>query len=139
MRRKKRSFAINSKANKIIRLNIATKLQQLYIHKNHSYNANLLIRDTLISAKFHQRPIFRLTLSLPKKFHANCAIGVQWTPDFKRAFGRKHLTQINKLTVKTVKTNNLNTKTNNKRYKKQNKNAVFRPYHIYSVALPVKD
>ena len=46
---------------------------------------------------------FTLTLCLPKKFHAICTVGVQWTPDFKKAFGRKHLTQINKLTLKTVK------------------------------------
>ena len=35
--------------------------------------------------------------------------------------------------------NNLNTKTSNKRNKKkQNKNAVLRSYHIYSIKLPVK-
>ena len=33
-----------------------------------------------------------VTLCLPKKFHANCIIGVQWTPDFKIVFGHKHLT-----------------------------------------------
>ena len=60
-----------------------------------------------------------LTLCLPKKFHANCTIGVQLTPDFKKVLGHKDLTQINKLTSKTVKNEQLNTKTSNKRKKIQ--------------------
>ena len=44
-----------------------------------------------------------LTLYIPKKFHSNCTIGVQWTPDFKKAFSRKRLLQINQLTLKTAK------------------------------------
>ena len=43
-----------------------------------------------------------LTLCQPKKFHANCTIGVQWTPDFKKVSGYKNLSQINKLTLKPV-------------------------------------
>ena len=64
-------------------------------------------------------PIYEtsLTLCLPKKFHANCNIGVRWNPDFKKVFGRKDLTQINKLTLKTVINEQLNTKTSNKRKK----------------------
>ena len=57
-------------------------------------------------------------------------IGVQWTPDFKKVFGHKDLTQINKLTLKTVINEQLNTKTSNKR-KKKHKNALIRPYFIY--------
>ena len=64
---------------------------------------------------------------------------MQWTPDFKKAFGPKHFTKINKLTLKMQKKNNLNTKTGNKRNKKkQNKSAVFRPFHMYSVTQPIK-
>ena len=43
----------------------------------------------------------------------------------KKVFGRKDLTQINKLTLKTVINEELNTKTNNKR-----KKALIRPYSV---------
>ena len=36
--------------------------------------------------------------------------GVQWTPDFKKVFALKDLTQINKLTLKTVISEQLNSK-----------------------------
>ena len=55
-----------------------------------------------------------LTLCLPKKSHANCTIGVQWTQDFKKVFAHKDLTQINKLTLKTVINEQLNSKKKNK-------------------------
>ena len=74
----------------------------------------------------------RLTLCLPKKFHANCTIGVRWTPNFKKGCGHKNLAQINNLTLKSVINEQLNTKTSNKR-KKKYKNALIKSsYILYS-------
>ena len=50
----------------------------------------------------HNDDVITLTLCLPKNFHASCTIGVQWTPDFKKVFDHKNLTQINKLKLKTA-------------------------------------
>ena len=38
-----------------------------------------------VTARIFQWQTF-LTLCLPKKFHANCTIGVQWTTDFKKKY-----------------------------------------------------
>ena len=52
----------------------------------------------------------------------------------KKVFGLKNFTPINKLTLKTVINEQLNTKTSNKPPKKY-KNALIRPYYILYIQL----